>query len=65
VVTVVSDDEGLEMKVTDERRNVALKMVILYSPMSRDMNATRSAEVAAYVVVRAAYTAGSAKTRLE
>ena len=51
--------------MTDERRNVALKMMILYSPMSSDMNAPRRADVAAYVVVRAAYTMGSAKRRPE
>ena len=53
------------MKTTDERRNVALKMMILYSPMSRDMKALRRAEVAAYVAVLAAYMTGIAKRRPE
>ena len=65
MVMVVRHDERQETNVTDERRNVALKMMILYSPMSRDMKALRRAEVAAYVAVLAAYTTGIAKRRPE
>ena len=50
-------------EATDDSWQVLIKMMIFHSSMSKEMNAMRRVDVAAYREARAAYTVGSLRSR--
>ena len=57
-MTTTRNDDGRESgtRMTDTRNAAARRKINLHSPMSRDRNAVRRADVEAYRRARAAYT---------